>query len=86
MIKFIIKIPKNVLVFLIKTYQFALSPDHSKFFKDKYPYGYCRFYPSCSQYTKEAIKRHGAIKGFLLGLKRTIKCNPWVEPKIDKVI
>jgi len=36
----------------------------------------CRFYPSCSQYTYEAIDRYGFFKGFWMGLKRVLSCHP----------
>lgn len=75
---------KKILIFLISIYQKSLSPDHG-WFKHQHPYGYCKFYPSCSEYTKLAISRHGSIKGLVLGTKRIIKCNPWVEPKVDIV-
>jgi hypothetical protein len=53
---------------LIKFYQYALSPylGGSK----------CRFIPTCSQYTLEAIKKFGPIKGSFLGAKRLCKCHP----------
>lgn len=37
----------------------------------------CRFTPSCSTYTIQALSRHGAIKGGWLALKRIMRCNPW---------
>ncbi|HCZ06615.1 MAG TPA: membrane protein insertion efficiency factor YidD [Thermotogae bacterium] len=37
----------------------------------------CRFTPTCSQYTFEAVKRFGAFKGLYLGLNRIVRCNPW---------
>lgn len=37
---------------------------------------YCRFVPSCSEYTYEAVKKYGAIKGLWLGIKRVSKCRP----------
>ena len=37
----------------------------------------CRFHPSCSHYTKEAILKHGVIKGTWLGMKRLARCHPW---------
>ncbi len=37
----------------------------------------CRFSPSCSTYAVEAIKKHGAFKGFYLALRRIFRCHPW---------
>ena len=38
---------------------------------------HCRFHPSCSRYTHEAIDKHGPIKGTYLGARRILKCHPW---------
>jgi uncharacterized protein len=43
----------------------------------------CRFVPTCSEYTYEAVKKYGVIKGLFLGLKRLLKCNPWGKKGID---
>ncbi len=43
----------------------------------------CRFYPSCSEYTIEAVKKYGALKGFLKGVARILKCGPWFKGGID---
>jgi putative membrane protein insertion efficiency factor len=56
------------LIALIKLYQLALSP----FFGQ-----HCRFTPTCSQYAIESIRTHGALKGFLLTIKRLSRCHPW---------
>lgn len=45
----------------------------------------CRFYPTCSDYTYEAVERYGTIKGILLGLNRIIRCNPWNKGGIDNL-
>ncbi|MDX1670049.1 MAG: membrane protein insertion efficiency factor YidD, partial [Limnobacter sp.] len=45
----------------------------------------CRFYPSCSEYTLEAVKIHGALKGCGLGLKRLCRCHPWAAGGFDPV-
>jgi len=73
---------KKVLIATINLYQKTLSPDHG-LLKSKYPHGYCRFYPSCSEYTKLAIENNGSLKGSVLGLKRVVKCNPFSKPAVD---
>jgi putative membrane protein insertion efficiency factor len=45
----------------------------------------CRFTPSCSQYTYEAVERYGAFKGAFLGMKRIIRCNPFSKGGFDPV-
>jgi len=45
----------------------------------------CRFYPSCSHYTQEAIEKHGLARGVHLGAKRILKCHPWHEGGVDLV-
>ncbi|MBN1492630.1 MAG: membrane protein insertion efficiency factor YidD [Candidatus Omnitrophica bacterium] len=67
---------KKVGIFLIKLYQNILSP----WLGDR-----CRFYPSCSRYTQEAIERHGLLKGCGYGLLRLIKCHPWHPGGCDPV-
>jgi len=71
------------LIYLIKLYQKTLSPDHS-WLRVKYPYGFCRFYPSCSEYSIQVLQKHGTIKGIMLSLVRIVKCNPFNRPKINK--
>ena len=67
---------KKILILLIRFYQKFISP----MFPAK-----CRFYPTCSQYTLEAIKEHGTIKGTYLGIKRISKCHPFHEGGYDPV-
>lgn len=57
---------KKIILFLITIYQ--------KF--SKLTPSVCRFYPTCSQYTKEAIMKYGILKGGWLGLKRIFRCHP----------
>jgi uncharacterized protein len=62
---------------LIKAYQFALSPLFGQ---------HCRFYPSCSQYMIDAISQYGVIRGFWLGCKRLLRCQPLCEGGVDPVV
>ena len=43
----------------------------------------CKFYPTCSEYTKQAIEKYGVIKGSILGLARIIRCNPFSKGGYD---
>jgi uncharacterized protein len=67
---------RRLLVFLIRVYQATLSPMLGSG---------CRFYPSCSEYCIEAISRHGAIRGSLMGLRRLLRCHPFHPGGIDLV-
>ena len=57
-------------------------------FYKKIPYlghSSCKFVPTCSQYTIEAVEKYGTIKGMFLGIKRIIRCNPFNKGGIDLV-
>ena len=43
----------------------------------------CVFYPTCSEYAKEAVEKHGILKGFYLGFLRILRCHPWQKNHID---
>lgn len=62
---------------MIRIYQHTISPDHSPLMTRILPGGVCRFYPSCSQYTYEAIEKYGVIKGSVMGAWRILRCNPF---------
>ena len=61
---------------LIRLYRLCLSP---------WLGNNCRFYPSCSQYTEEAIDRHGVIRGCWLGARRLARCHPLHDGGFDPV-
>lgn len=46
----------------------------------------CRFTPTCSDYTYEAVKKYGAMKGLSIGLKRIIRCHPWNQGGYDPLL
>lgn len=68
---------RKILIFLIKLYKKTLSPILD-FLGIK-----CKYYPTCSEYTKEAIEKYGIIKGCFLGIKRILKCNPFSKGGYD---
>lgn len=76
MIRELRKIIKAPFLFTVKLYQKTLSPDHG-WFKGIFPEGCCRFYPTCSEYTYQAIDKYGIVKGSALGFWRILRCNPW---------
>lgn len=45
----------------------------------------CRFLPTCSQYTYQAVEKYGSIKGLWLGLKRIVRCHPWNKGGFDPI-
>ena len=58
----------KILIIIIKIYQYFISP----FLGNR-----CRFLPTCSEYFIEALRAHGFIVGFKLGIKRILKCHPF---------
>jgi len=84
MIEKLKKAPRGILVLLIDVYQRTLSPDHS-WLKKRFPYGYCRFYPTCSEYSKQAIGKYGIIIGVPKSLWRVLRCNPWSKGGEDRL-
>jgi putative membrane protein insertion efficiency factor len=74
----------KILQFIIRIYQRTLSPDHG-WFKARYPYGYCHFYPSCSEYMYQALGKHGLALGLVLSVWRILRCNPWTKARVDQV-
>jgi putative membrane protein insertion efficiency factor len=83
-LNFIVSLPAKITVKLISIYQFSLSPDHS-WLKGRFPHGYCLFYPSCSEYSKQSIIKFGFLRGLLLSVKRLLRCHPWAQPQVDPI-
>lgn len=73
---------KKVVLFLIRIYQKTFSPS-TGWFADKYPYGYCKYHPTCSEYGHQAIDKYGIFKGSLLALWRILRCNPFSKGGYD---
>ncbi len=67
---------KIALLLIIRIYQKYVSP---------FLPGGCRFYPSCSDYTANAIEKHGILRGLGLGIWRVLRCNPWNPGGYDPV-
>ena len=80
--RFIWNIPRMVLIMLISFYQKTLSPDHGVI-RGFFPGGYCRYTPSCSDYGKAVIKKHGVFIGEIKAAYRVIRCNPFSKGGID---
>ncbi|CBW76408.1 Hypothetical cytosolic protein [Mycetohabitans rhizoxinica HKI 454] len=67
---------QTVLIALLRFYKLAVSP----YLGDR-----CRFYPSCSDYAREAVQYHGAAHGTYLAVKRLCRCHPFSAGGVDPV-
>jgi putative membrane protein insertion efficiency factor len=79
---------QHFIVLLIRFYRLVLSPLKNVLFGSG---GSCRFTPTCSEFTLDAVRTHGAIGGTWLGLRRLFRCHPWgacghdpVPPKLAR--
>jgi len=67
---------KYLFIGLIRFYQLVISP---------WMPSSCRYHPTCSQYSLEAFRKHGAVKGLWLSVKRVLRCHPWSKGGHDPV-
>lgn len=65
---------RNIIILIIKGYRVFISP----FIPPA-----CKYEPSCSAYAIDAFKKYGILKGFLLSIKRILRCNPFCKGGID---
>jgi len=72
----ILLIPRNLAVLLLRGYRAVISPLYGDV---------CRYYPSCSAYTLQAIQQRGLIVGTALGVYRIARCHPWARGGVDDV-
>jgi putative membrane protein insertion efficiency factor len=73
---FLLLLPRNVCVVILRAYRAVISPLYGDV---------CRYYPSCSHYTLQAIQRHGVIRGVWMGSLRIARCHPWAAGGVDDV-
>ena len=66
----------RILIIFIKIYRYLISPLINPS---------CRYLPTCSEYSIEALKTYGLVKGLLLSFKRIISCHPWGNGGFDPV-
>jgi len=70
-------LPRWLLLLLIRAYQVIISP--------AIPADTCRFYPTCSHYSYQAVYKYGALKGGWMAVRRVARCNPFNPGGIDPV-
>ena len=69
-------VPTYILINLIKCYKFLISPLLGQS---------CRYLPTCSEYSIEALRTYGFFKGLFLSIKRVLSCHPWGQGGFDPV-
>ncbi|SDH55608.1 hypothetical protein SAMN04489720_1603 [Agrococcus jejuensis] len=69
-------IPRNVCIAILVAYRAIVSPLYGDV---------CRYYPSCSSYTLQAIQQHGAVRGIWMGARRIVRCHPWAAGGVDDI-
>ena len=76
LLSFVLLAPRNVCVVILRVYRAIISPLYGDV---------CRYYPSCSAYTLEAIQQYGVVRGTWMGTKRIARCHPWAAGGVDDV-
>lgn len=77
---------KTFLVKFISLYQTFLSPIKKYLvYLGFFNFSGCVFYPTCSEYTKTAIRKYGLLKGVYLGFLRILRCHPWQKNHMDSL-
>lgn len=75
---------KKIILKLIKIYQKTLSPT-TGIFAHLFSFRVCRFQPTCSEYTYQAIEKYGIIKGSFIGFWRVLRCNPFSKGGFEPI-
>jgi putative membrane protein insertion efficiency factor len=73
---FVWLLPRNICVVILRFYRAVVSPLYGDV---------CRYYPSCSSYTLQAIQHHGVVRGVWLGTRRIARCHPWAAGGVDDI-
>lgn len=73
---FVLLLPRNVCVLILRFYRAVISPLYGDV---------CRYYPSCSSFTLQAIQRYGVVRGVWMGTRRIARCHPWAAGGVDDV-
>ena len=67
---------RTIATLPVRFYQRAISPAIP---------ARCKYYPSCSEYAVQAVRRYGVLRGIVLAAWRLLRCNPWSHGGVDKV-
>ncbi|WP_213816800.1 membrane protein insertion efficiency factor YidD [Glaciihabitans sp. dw_435] len=73
---FVLLLPRNLCVLILRFYRAVISPLYGDV---------CRYYPSCSSFTLQAIQRYGVVRGTWMGTRRIARCHPWAAGGVDDV-
>lgn len=75
-VPFLLLLPRNLSVLILRLYRAVISPLYGDV---------CRYYPSCSSYSLQAIQQYGVLRGSWLGIRRIFRCHPWAAGGVDDV-